>query len=295
MARRSGKPAAKIFFLCAVNVVRHTIESLPGLHRCHTEETRPWDRYRAAGPPSLVHHICRLGFYFQPGGLFSFGRFVVRRERLALAVVFQQKAALEHACAQKMLAEHLHFAGSHKHHWPSGCTRPRRAATRAPVVHFPSARSDREAVRAEIQGVLPSVFRASTMPPGRDRIEVASSRSGRSRLCHGSPDKDGSKRTRTVGHLIGIRAIANDIAQVVNLVVFGSGVQASSSASRLAWMSDRISTAQGALQSLNEINGTNECINIYGDVDLRSILAPNVPEQFPAKPQRRPDAHLFPR
>ena len=40
-------------------------------------------------------------------------------------------------------------------------------------------------------------------------------------------DENRSQLTRARGHLIRICAVANDIAQVINLVVFGSGVQAS--------------------------------------------------------------------
>src|ERR1700719_3345607 len=68
-------------------------------------------------------------------------------------------------------------------------------------------------------------------------------------------DEDGSECTRTVGHLIGIRAITNDIAQGVNLVVFGSGVQASLQRFKVGMDVRQNQYAQGAFQVLNEING----------------------------------------
>src|SRR5258707_5873262 len=139
-------------------------KTLPGRHRCHTEETRPWDRYRAAGllNQDSPYTLCAV---LSPAWRSVFlWEICSPARKTCLVRYFPAKGSAGHACAQKKSVEHLHFAESHKHHWPSGCTRLRRGATRAPVAHFPSARSDREAVRAEIQGVLPSVFRASTMP-----------------------------------------------------------------------------------------------------------------------------------
>ena len=59
---------------------------------------------------------------------------------------------------------------------------------------------------------------------------------------------DPSSRER-VSHLIGVCAIANDIAQVINLVVFGSGVQASLQRFKVGMDVRKNQYAQGALQS----------------------------------------------
>src|SRR5882724_859981 len=162
-----GAPASRLqrFFPVRPECCKAHDRKLPGLHRCHTEETRPWDRYRAAGPQSLDSP------YKLSLALFPAWRSVCPwqicnpGQTICPARYLPAEGSAGHACAQKMSAEPRHFAGSHKHRWPSECTRPRRAANHAPVASFQSARSDREAVRAEIQDDPALVFRVSTMPP----------------------------------------------------------------------------------------------------------------------------------
>src|SRR6476469_7369853 len=61
----------------------------------------------------------------------------------------------------------------------------------------------------------------------RNGIKVTQVGQPGTRLVMVSADEDGAQFARARSHFIGIGAIADDIAQVINLVVFGSRIQAS--------------------------------------------------------------------
>src|ERR1041385_4775456 len=76
-------------------------------------------------------------------------------------------------------------------------------------------------------------------------------------------DKNGSQLARARCDLVRICAITNDIAQVVNLVVFGSGVQASLKRFKVG-MNVRENQYAQTCKSLMRLK-TTECINYCGD------------------------------
>src|SRR5579864_1121589 len=78
-----------------------------------------------------------------------------------------EEGSAEHAYDRKTLAEPRLPARSHRRRWPSARTHLHRAANHAPAAHFPSAKLDRAAVRAEIADGLQLTSPASTAPPGR--------------------------------------------------------------------------------------------------------------------------------
>src|SRR6478752_5520901 len=99
----------------------------------------------------------------------------------------------------------------------------------------------------------------------RNGIKVTQIGQAGTRLVMVSADEDGAQFARARSHLIGIGAIADDIAQVINLVVFGSRIQASLQRLKVGVDVRKNQYAQSSLQSSMRLNRQFECINSYGD------------------------------
>src|SRR6478609_10414675 len=84
----------------------------------------------------------------------------------------------------------------------------------------------------------------------RNGIKVTQVGQPGTRLVMVSADEDGALFARARSHLIGIGAIADDIAQVINLVVFGSRIQASLQRFKVGMDVRKNQYAQSALKSL---------------------------------------------
>src|SRR6185312_176211 len=109
------------------------------------------------------------------------------------------------------------------------------------------------------------VFRQFFSCPQRckacNRIKVAQIGYAGTSLVMVAAYENRSQLARTRGHLIRICAVADDIAQVIDLVVFGSGVQASLQRFKVGMDVRQNQYAQSALKSsIRKV--TNECINI---------------------------------